>query len=69
MRNGEKMKKMTFKDYYQSLSEEMKKKVRDTFIIESGISYPTFYSKMTRENYSLLERKSLENICQTNFNW
>ena len=65
MENAEKIEKMTFKDYYQSLDEERKKAVRDQFLVASGISYPTFYSKLTRENYSLLERRALETICQT----
>jgi len=69
MENAEKIEKMTFKDYYQSLDEEMKKEVRNNFLEGSGISYPTFYSKLTRENYSLLERKLLETICQTTFIW
>ena len=67
MENAEKIEKMTFKDYYQSLDEERKKAVRDQFLVASGISYPTFYSKLTRENYSLLERRALETICQTSF--
>ena len=43
MENAEKIEKMTFKDYYQSLDEEMKKEVRNNFLEGSGISYPTFY--------------------------
>lgn len=31
MENAEKIEKMTFKDYYQSLDEEMKKEVRNNF--------------------------------------
>lgn len=69
MENVEKIKKITFKDYYQSLDEEMKRTVRDQFLKESGVSYPTFYSKLTRENYALLERRALETICQTTFKW
>lgn len=65
----ENIKKMTFKDYYQTLDEEKKKAVRDQFLMASGISYPTFYSKLTRENYALLERRALETICQTTFKW
>ncbi|RHJ80653.1 hypothetical protein [Parabacteroides sp. AM08-6] len=61
--------KKTFKDYYQSLDEERKKEIRNKFLEESGISYPTFYSKLNRENYSLLERKVLETICQMTFFW
>lgn len=69
MENAEKIEKMTFKGYYQSLDEETKKQVRNNFLEGSGISYPTFYSKLTRENYSLLERRLLEKICQTTFDW
>lgn len=69
MENAEKIEKMTFKDYYQSLNEELKKLVRNQFLEESGVSYPTFYSKLTRENYTLLERRALEKICQTTFKW
>lgn len=66
MENAEKIEKMTFKDYYQSLDEEMKKEVRNNFLEGSGISYPTFYSKLTRENYSLLERKTFRNDMSNN---
>ncbi len=61
--------KSTFKNYYHSLDDAEKVEIRDTILRECGISYPTFYSKLNRENYSILERKAIERICEISFNW
>lgn len=69
MDNSEKVNKITFKSYYQSLTEEKKKELREKVIAECGISYPTFYSKLQRGNYSFLEQKEIMKICQMEFIW
>ena len=61
MENAEKIEKMTFKDYYQSLDEERKKAVRDQFLVASGISYPTFYSKLTRYLQPIITQYFIDN--------
>jgi hypothetical protein len=65
----EKSKKMTFRDYYKSLDEEQKREVRDKYLAASGMSFPTFYSKLRRGNYTLLEQKAIESICETSLDW
>lgn len=47
----------TFKEWYDSLTLQEKKDFRALFLKETGLSYPTFYSKITRSNFSLLEQK------------
>ena len=47
----------TFKEWYDSLTLKEKKDFRCLFLKETGLSYPTFYSKMNRSNFSLLEQK------------
>lgn len=69
MNNAEELQKLTFVDYYKSLLLPEQKRIREQFIRETGIAYPTFYSKMKRNNYSLLERKTLENLCDQSFSW
>ena len=69
MDKPEKVNKISFKDYYQSLTEDKKKELREKVIAGCGISYPTFYSKLQRGNYSFLEQKEIMNICQMEFTW
>lgn len=62
----EKITNLTFKDHYNSLSDEEKKEVRNQFLARSGISYPGFYKKMKYGSFSPLEMDELESICRTN---
>jgi hypothetical protein len=64
MEASKKMSKMTAKDYYKSLSLDARKAKRDAFIAKSGISYPTFYSKMARGSFSLLEWAVWESLME-----
>ncbi len=59
----------TFKNYYFSLDETIKVAIRNKVMNECGFSYPTFYSKLKHNNYSILERKAIESICQLSFQW
>lgn len=63
------LEKMTFSDYYRNQSSEEKKRIRNAFIEESGIEFPTFYSKLNSGRYSKLEQNVLERICSTEFIW
>ena len=61
--------KKTFVEYYSSLPKEEQLIVRNKFLSQSGISYPTFYSKLSRKRYNLLEQKALEDITNQKFIW
>jgi len=61
--------KMTFVGYYRNLQMKERATLRNTVVTSFGISYPTFYSKLSRGNYSPLERKEIEHLCNTSFNW
>lgn len=61
--------KVTFKKHYLGLTTQEQKHVRDSFINEAEIAYPTFYSKLSRDHYSALEKKALERICGRSFSW
>jgi hypothetical protein len=56
----EKKEKMTFKDYYRSLDIDAKKSLRDSFLERCNMPYPTFYSKLARNHFSLLEMEALQ---------
>lgn len=47
----------TFKEWYNSLSSDEKSEFRDAFLAASGLKYPSFYSKLARGVFSLLEQK------------
>lgn len=66
---AKKVQKMTFRDYYMSMSKEEKQNIRDRFMERTGLSFPGMYSKLRREDYTKLEQEVLETICQTAFNW
>lgn len=57
----EKLVKMSFKDYYKSLSElqlDLRSKVMERF----GISEKTFYNKMNEESWSPAELDEIQKI-------
>ncbi len=47
----------TFKEWYASLQSNEKAHFRDAFLAASGLKYPSFYSKLARGVFSLLEQK------------
>lgn len=59
----------TFKEYYQSLGDELKIELRNEILNECGISYSTFYAKVNKQNFSTLEKKEIERICDNRFDW
>lgn len=59
--------KKNFKQHYFSLPEKERFEVRDKFLAESMIPYPTWYSKIYRGKFSRLELNTLENICGVQF--
>ena len=62
-------KNLGFKAFYASQDIIEKKRIRDKFLQETGLSHPAFYTKLRRQNFSLLERKLLETVCGKKFNW
>lgn len=61
------LKKKSFLEYYSEVNSAEKKRIRDSFIVESGLSYPSWYSKLARKNFTLIEMKCLEDICGKSF--
>ena len=62
--------KITFKDYYKSLDEKEKIRIRDKILFNCEMSYSSFYSKQIKENgFSRLERGEINRICKTLFEW
>ena len=62
--------KITFKDYYKSLDEKAKTKIRDKILINCEMSYSSFYSKQAKENgFSKLEKGEINRICEILFEW
>ncbi len=67
MKESDKSNRIAFIEYYFTLSPKEKQRVRDEFLKSSGISYPTWYSKLNRNNFSILEMKELSRICNLEF--
>lgn len=62
METGIKTKQITFREWYNSLDTLEKREFRDTFMSISGIQFPTFYSKLQRNNFTNLEKKAIKEI-------
>lgn len=54
--------KKNFKQYYFSLPEKERFAIRDEFLRQSKIPYPTWYSKIYRGKFSRLELNALGSI-------
>jgi len=65
----EKLDMLSFKEFYQQLKESEKTKLRDDIIKECGISYPSFYSKLSKGNYGSLEKREIEILSKRKFQW
>lgn len=62
MKKEENLNKMAFRDYYDTLSDDVKEAVRSRILGESGMSYTTFYYKLRNNTFKPLERKLIDNI-------
>jgi len=67
MNKKTKKQKIGFISYYHALDLIEKKRIRDEFLKETELSYPAWFTKIRRNNFSPLERKALQNICNTKF--
>lgn len=62
MKKEENLNKMAFRDYYDTLSDDVKETVRNRILGESGMSYTTFYYKLRNNTFKPLEKKLIDNI-------
>ena len=62
-----KTERLTFKDYYKSLNRDAR--IRDRFMEETGLSYPTFYAKVSRIGFSRLEQQLINRLSGQVFAW
>lgn len=56
-----------FINFYHSQELPKKREIRDEFLRRSGLSYPSWGSKLTRKSFSPLEIGALESICDRSF--
>ena len=59
--------KTAFEHFYNEQTLEEKRRIRDRFLSEAGLSYPSFYAKRARGNFSPLEIEKLAEITGINF--
>ena len=52
-----------FITFYESQDLDKKREIRNTFLEETMLSYPAWFSKMKRKSFSLLEMKFLYGLC------
>ncbi len=69
MENKTKTERLTFKDYYKSLNRDARIDIRDRFMEETGLSYPTFYAKVSRIGFSRLEQQLINRLSGQVFAW
>lgn len=61
LRKVEKSKNLVFKDHYKGLSDPLKETIRNRWVECTGMSLPSFYTKMRHENFMPLEIEFLMN--------
>lgn len=60
--------KKDFIEYLKGLEEQEKLRIREEFLKMTGLSYPTWYGKISGNGkFSRLELIALGNICNENF--
>lgn len=59
--------KQKFDAYYDSLPLDEKRRVRDEFLKVSGLSYPAWFTKRRRGNFSTLQIQAMKKITGFNF--
>lgn len=64
MKKEQKISKMVFKDYYDSLPDDSKETIRNRIIAESGMSYTTFYYKLRHNTFKPLEERLIDKITE-----
>jgi len=57
---------MTFKSYYESLEDKIKKEKRKEILIKTGCSYPTFYKWLSGKTNKIckLNKEAIAEILQ-----
>ena len=69
MKSTEEKIRQGFYSYFNALDVPAKTEIRDQFLLDSKLSLPSWYYKVSHKAFSLLEQKALENICSQQFNW
>jgi hypothetical protein len=65
-----KNRKITFNDYYKSLEEVKRSKLRNEILTTCEISYSSFYYKQSKAgSFTRLEKEEINRICGINFIW
>lgn len=64
--NSVKMEKMSFKDYFNSMSTKEKNELRDQ-MTPAFMAYTTFYHHLRKEDWSELELQKLEQLTNKEF--
>lgn len=52
-----------FKEYFSGLDTCERVRIRDRFLEETGLAYPSWYTKMNNVSFSKLELRALSDIC------
>jgi hypothetical protein len=61
------MAKKNFLEYFRSLNERERVKVRDEFLQMTGLKYPSWYAKMSSGNFRKMDLIALGMICKEEF--
>ena len=61
------MAKKNFLEYFRSLNERERVKVRDEFLQMTGLKYPSWYAKMSSGNFRKMDLIALGMICKEKF--
>lgn len=62
MKKEQNLNEMVFRDHYNALPDKQKEEIRNTILVESGMSYTTFYYKLRYNTFKPLELKLIANI-------
>lgn len=69
MENQVKTEKLVFQDYYKTMCRDARIDLRNKFMEETGISYPSFYAKVSRIGFNRLEQQLLNKLAGKVFAW
>lgn len=58
---------LDFMVYYSGLDDRERMRVRDEFLERAGLSYPSWYAKMSSGSWKRLELLALGDICGERF--
>lgn len=59
------LERSSFRDYYNSLTDEQKEALRTKVLNESGMAYSTFYYKLRTDSFKPLEIELVRRVIST----